>query len=196
MGKLGVNLVSFREPRHAVTLATLIPFIFVAVPARAQDFFGLFRLFSPPVARAPVYQPYEYRAVPRFERRSVRRRSKVARIDQPSPTMPLKAKALGDVPNPVPELLADSTLRRGDIVMFPDGPRVFVGRPGRQHALADFEPLSRVGKAVHPSTRKLVAHLRPGWIGAWSAEKVTTDGRLAAKTLDVDATASVTRTRR
>jgi hypothetical protein len=45
-----------------------------------------------------------------------------------------------EVTNPVPDLLTDSTLRRGDIVMFPEGPRVFNGQ-GSKHALTDFVPV-------------------------------------------------------
>jgi hypothetical protein len=82
-------------------------------------------------------------------------------------------------------------LRRGDMVMFPDGLRVFKGHPGSQHTMADFAPM----EAAHPSGRKLVAHLRPGWNGAWSTEKKARSGTLAAKSLDVDATGSVSGTR-
>jgi len=32
---------------------------------------------------------------------------------------------MGEVENPVPKLSADATLRDGDIVVFPEGPRVF-----------------------------------------------------------------------
>ena len=189
---LVTHLVSFARRARVTTFVVAIPVVFCAAPARAQDFFGLFRLFSPPVARVPVYSPYDHRTVPHFERRIVPRRPKAARLDKPPSKMPLKPKPLGEVANPVPELLADSTLRPGDLVMFPDGPRVFVGRPGKQHVLADFEPVSPASKAIPPSTRKLIANLRPGWNGAWSAEKTRAGGRLAAKTTDVDAVGSVT----
>src|SRR5829696_5133492 len=39
--------------------------------------------------------------------------------------MPLKARPIGEVT--VPALLADKTLRSGDIVVFPDGRRLFKG---------------------------------------------------------------------
>ena len=74
--------------------------------------------------------------------------------------------------NPVPELLADSTLQPGDMVMFPEGLRVFSGRPGNQHTLADFEPVARAGRSVSPATRKLLATLPPGSNPAWSAESL------------------------
>jgi len=82
------------------------------------------------------------------------------------------------------------------MVMFPDGIRIFTGRPASQHAMADFSPIGRSLDGVHPSTRKLVANIRPGWIGAWSAEKKAPNGTLAAKSLDVDATGSVSGARR
>src|SRR5215207_4042618 len=69
---------------------------------------------------------------------------------------------------PGPQLLADSTLRRGDIVMFPEGPKVFNGQPGTQHALTDFVPVARAGSVVPQSTRKVLASLRPDWNAAWS----------------------------
>jgi hypothetical protein len=146
-------------------------------------------MFFQPAARAPIPH-YDYRLAPRFERR----RPKVVRTDQPPSKPPLKPRPLGEVSNPVPELLADSTLRRGDIVMFPDGLRVFLGQSRTRHALDDFVPLSDT-KAVPPATRKLVANLRPGWNGAWAAEAAKSDGRLAA-TSDVASTGSIRRRRR
>ena len=177
------TLASFVPRLQVVTLALMMPLTLSAVPAQAQDVFGLFRLFSPQVVRTPVYQPYNYNdhLLPDLEPRVVRRRPKAVRVDPPPIKVPLKPKAPGEVTNPVPELLADSTLRRGDIVMFPDGPRVFTGEPGAQHALTDFEPVSRTGSAVPLSTRKLVANLLPGRNDAWSTEKASSDGRLALK---------------
>jgi hypothetical protein len=175
--------------RGVVGIALLIGLTASAMPARAQDFFGLFRLFAPPATRVPVYAPYHYRAVPDLERRPVQRRPKAVRVEQP----PLKPKAPGEVTNPVPELLADPTLRRGDIVMFPDGPRVFVGETGPQHVMADFEPVSRAGSAIPPSTRKLVANLRPSSNDAWSA---ASSGKVVVNTKDVETTGSLRRPRR
>src|SRR5919112_822444 len=77
----------------------------LAAPAQAQDFFGFFRIFAPPPAPVPSYQPFE-RPRPRLRPR-------------PKPVepikMPEKPKAPGEVENPVPQLLADSTLRPGDM---------------------------------------------------------------------------------
>jgi hypothetical protein len=178
-------------------LAVAVPILCSAVPARAQDFFGIFRPFSPPIAAVPLYQPFEYRPVPALDpsklRPKVRPRTKVARVEQPPIKMPEKPKAEGEIANPVPDLLADSTLRPGDMVMFPDGLRVFSGRPGAKHVLADFEPVSRAGKAVASATRKLVAPLRPGENDAWSVDQVKSSDKLVASIKDVRSTGSVKR---
>ena len=170
-----------RVPRRAFSIALLVPLTLGAVPAQAQDIFGFFRLFAPPVARVPAYEPYAGRVVPDIEPRPVRRRPKVVRVEPPPIQVPVKPKTPGEVANPVPELLADGTLRRGDIVMFPDGPRVFSGQVGAEHALAHFEPVSRAGPAVPAATRQFAAKLRPGRNDAWSAEKVGSGGKLALK---------------
>jgi hypothetical protein len=165
-----------------------------ASPVRAQDFFGgLLRLFAPP-APVPTYQPYDYRNAPDFERPVVRRRPKPVVASEP-PKMPPVPKAPGEVANPVPDLLADSTLRRGDMVMFPDGLRVFTGRDGAQHTLSDFEPLARAGKSASPETRKLLTTLQPGSNAAWSANSVKLPVKLAVSR-DAQRTGSVGRSAR
>jgi hypothetical protein len=161
--------------RHPVlTALVVLPLVVSAAPARARDFFGLFRLFSPPAA-VSSYQPYGYRSVPDFERPIRRRRPKtVMASDVPKPA-PVP-KAPGEITNSVPELLADTSLLPGDIMMFPDGLRVFTGRAGNQHTLADFEPVARAGRTVSPATGKLLATLPPGTNPARSAESL---GKLA-----------------
>jgi enamine deaminase RidA (YjgF/YER057c/UK114 family) len=114
-------------------------------------------------------------------------RRKEVRVEKPpikmAPiAMPLKPKDPSEIANPVPALLADATLRSGDLVMFPGGLRVFAGRSGDKHDLTDFEPLARSGKAVPAATRKMVAQLRPGSNAAWSADVVKASGKLALNT--------------
>jgi hypothetical protein len=188
MWRLTVKVSTVSKSRCFGICALLLPFLVGAEPARAQDFFGLFRLFSPPAA-VPSYQPYDYRSVPSFERPIMRRRPKpvvASDVQKPAPV----PKAPGEVTNPVPELLADSTLQPGDMVMFPDGLRVFTGRPGSRHTLADFEPVARAGRTVSPAIRKLLATLPPGSNPAWSAES---RGKLAVMSR-VGTTGSVRRT--
>lgn len=102
----------------------------------------------------------------------------------PRPRMPSKAKPEGDIANPVPALLADGTLRSGDLAMFPTDLRVFTGRPGTRHGLSDFSPLPRAGKTLAPATQRLAAGLRPGWNAAWDAEAAGAVGKLAAVRAD------------
>ena len=178
--RLGRKGVGMRQLSMIVAQRLLVTLALLAVslssePASAQDVFGFFRLFSAPVAREPLYQPHDY---PDLERRTIRRLKKVVRADPPTSKIPIKPKAPGEVTNPVPELLTDSTLRRGDIVMFPEGPRVFDGQAGSKHALTDFVPVARAGSVVPSSTRKLLASLRPDSNAAWNAEK-STGGKLA-----------------
>jgi hypothetical protein len=164
-----------------------------AQPAAAQSLFDV--LFGRPIARAPVYEPTYYPYAPHFERAPVRRRPKVVRAAPPV-QVPAKPKAVGQVTNPVPELLADSTLRRGDVVVFPDGPRVFNGDHGARHSLADFEPVSRAASLVPASTRKLVSNLKPSVNMAWSTDKPAAQNKLAVNTRDVETTGSVKPARR
>jgi hypothetical protein len=102
---------------------------------------------------------------------------------------------MGEIDNPVPALLADSTLRQGDMVMFPDGLRVFAGRAGGPHKIADFKPVAQAGKLLSPETRKLVRHLLPSENVAWSTDAVRSRNKLAVNADDVATTGSVTRSK-
>jgi hypothetical protein len=104
---------------------------------------------------------------------------------------PIEPKPMGEIANPVPALLADSTLRPGDMVMFPDGLRVFTGKPGGSHKLTDFKPLAQAGRHLSRATRKLVAHLLPEENLAWNTDAVRSGGKLVANTVDVLRTGSV-----
>jgi hypothetical protein len=99
---------------------------------------------------------------------------------------------MGEVENPLPKLLTDATLRDGDIVVFPDGPRVFKGRPSDKHELADFAPITRAN--VPSSTRKSLMAMQIGPNTGWS-DDVMRQSKTAAR--DIEATGSVKkRTRR
>ena len=185
------------KPRRVMSLIVALPFFLGGAPTQAQDIFGFFRPVSAPVTFAPAYQPFEFRAVPALEnfrpRPRVRPRPKPAALEESEVKKPEKPRSPGDATNPVPELLTDSTLRAGDMVMFPDGLPVFTGRPGDQHRLADFKPVSQAGKAVASSARKLVAGIRPGMNTAWSADAIGAGGKLATISKDVETTGSVKR---
>ncbi len=187
MLRLAANLIARVGPWGVLALGAVAPLAISGVPAQAQDMFGLFKPYAPPAPQPAVTlqpsnegTPLTVRVRPR--RQEVRR--KEVRVEKPpikvAPIpMPLKPKDPGQIANPVPALLADGTLRSGDLVMFPGGLRVFTGRKGSDHALADFEPLARSGKAVPAATRKMVAQLRPGLNSAWSADVLKASGKLA-----------------
>jgi hypothetical protein len=106
-------------------------------------------------------------------------------------------KPTGD---PVAALMKDPTLRQGDIVVLPDGPRVFKGGRTTPHRLSDFEDIRRT-KLVGDKTRRQLtampvqaptprvqaetAERRPakpdGNEGKQVAEQVTTTGSLPRK---------------
>ena len=181
-----------RSPKLVIAAGFIV--LVGSPPAGAQDLFGLFRLFSAPVQTEPVYRPYQSRSDP--ERRTIRRPKKLVRGDAPTSKIPIRPKAPGEVANPVTELLTDRTLRRGDLVMFPGGFRVFNGQPGSKHALTDFVPVSQAGSVVPSSTRKLLASVRPDFNRAWSTETANSSSKFAESTTSVEATGTVVRKRR
>ena len=185
-----LQLYRLRFVRFVLALLATVP-----LPAQAQDPFGFFRPFAPPAA-PPLVQPFGYEPAPLVRPRpKLRPRPKPAPVQEVEVKKPEKPRSPGESTNPVPELLADSTLRPGDMVMFPDGLRVFTGKPGETHKLADFQPVSQAGRTVASSTRKLATSLRPGLNAAWSADGVRSGGKLAVNTKDVETTGSVRRIR-
>ena len=193
MPQVGTKLVALVRPCGILTVALVVPFAIAAAPARGQDLFRFFRAFAPPPASLPAYQPYEYQRSPTPERRRVHARPKPVPVEPAAVKKPIEPRSPGEMDNPVPALLADSTLQAGDLVMFPDGLRVFTGRAGKQHTLADFKPLAQAGKALSRATRKLVAHLLPSDNPAWSMDGLKAGNKLAANTKDVATTGSVKR---
>ena len=191
MSRVGTELVALIKPCSVLTMALVIPFSLSAAPAHAQDIFGFFRALSQPPASVPTYQPFEYRPSPAPERRRPKARPKPVSIEQTETKKPVEPRTPGEMDNPVPALLADSTLRSGDLVMFPDGLRVFTGRVGSQHTMADFKPLAQAGKSLSRATRKLVAHLLPSENPAWSMDALKSANKLAANTKDVRTTGSL-----
>jgi hypothetical protein len=87
--------------------------------------------------------------------------------------------------------MTDRTLRSGDIVIFPDGPRVFQGEQGERHAMSDFVPLAKA-KGLNNADRKYLTALRTGVNDAWLE---AADAKLAQNTQDVETTGSVSKKR-
>ena len=195
MAQVGTALTLLAKPCSVLTIALILPFTITAVPAQAQGIFGLFRAFSQPAAPTPPPQPFGYQPDPEVEppRRKARPRPTPVVVEQPEIKKPVEPKPVGEIANPVPALLADSTLCPGDMVMFPDGLRVFTGKPGGIHKLSDFKPLAQAGKHLSRATRKLVAHLIPAENIAWNADAVRSGGKLAANTDEVSTTGNVNR---
>jgi hypothetical protein len=86
-----------------------------------------------------------------------RRPERLTDIDAPPPVMPQHAKPARAAPprEIVANVMADSTLQKGDIVVFPDGPRVYRGGGGSTHRASDFEDL-RASRLVSEGIRKTV----------------------------------------
>jgi hypothetical protein len=61
------------------------------------------------------------------------------------PVMPVRAKPARIKADReiVADVMNDPSLQRGDIVVFPGGPRVFTGRSGSHRSARDFEPLDQ-----------------------------------------------------
>ena len=190
------------------TLATLAVALLPAVPASGEDagiyaFIHSQRGYAPERAYAPPPAPAFDLPRPEWGRpraalpklRPIVRPHHDDAEEDSKPQMPLVAKAMGEVPNPVPALLADKTLRPGDIVVFPDGPRVFRGESGERHALSDFAKITSP-RTLPPEARKVVTAMLVGRNDAWSSEAVSADRKLADARRDVDATGSTRKSRR
>lgn len=176
-----------------------------AVPAIGEDagIYAFIHSQRPERAVAPA-RPMPEIALPRFDVQAPRARlARPRAVSRPrqereeagKPVMPIAARPIGEVSNPVPALLADKTLRPGDIVVFPDGPRIFKGQPGGRHALADFVKIASA-KGLPQPARKIVSAMLVGRNDAWSMEELRPDRRLAARARDIDATGSTGKARR
>ena len=101
--------------------AGLSGFALFTPPVAAQDFFGLFRLFSAPQPHYPAYQPYDYRPLPEFERRNRVRRPKVVRTEPTQNKPVIKPKAPGEVTDPVPDRQDLASRRCRDVPGWAEG---------------------------------------------------------------------------
>jgi hypothetical protein len=141
--------------------------LFVAAPMGSAQAGGLFEAFFAALGfRAPALHPG---FAPRHRQPTRRPVPKVEFASLP-PAEEIKTAKPAVAPTDdeiVASILNDSTLRRGDIVVFPTGPRVFKGTPKRSHGMADFEDL-RTSSSVAAGARADVL-----------ARTQTTDTRLA-----------------
>ncbi|GJD53373.1 hypothetical protein OPKNFCMD_6148 [Methylobacterium crusticola] len=165
--------------RRAAGLVLLAALLATASPAVAQDLLGILQHLFAPAQRPPSDRFHDGRFRPGHGRPVLRALPMAGDDERPARPRALKPKDPGEVANPVPALLADTTLQYGDVVMTPQGARVFVGQPGAHHTLADFAPLSQAGGLVPASTRRVVASLPVGVNTAWDSGRAGSGGRLA-----------------
>ncbi|HEV2560373.1 MAG TPA: hypothetical protein VGU45_17255 [Microvirga sp.] len=138
-------------------------------PAAAQSVFhSLFGAPRAPQRSAaygvpPLLQPFFQPSREPVRRRRPAPKPKPEAPVAGTPAGPVEAKPARVAPDEelVDALMRDSTLQRGDIVVFPDGPRVFNGN-GRftSHRMDDFETLS-TSKLVNERTRREVTAAAP-----------------------------------
>ena len=117
---------------------------------------------APSTSHQPVGQAHRTG----WERETSTRPSDVTSARQRARPLPQAETRPVTITNPLPALLTDRTLRYGDIVVFPDGPRVFRGRAGSRHAVSDF--IGPSGADVANPTRKALAAMRVGANEGWS----------------------------
>jgi hypothetical protein len=183
-----------RSPVHTLGYASLGAVVMAASlgwaalsPATAEDsgFWEVIRANAGVrvVAPAPGFPAVLPSALPAAPRPQIVRLPSPT-LSKPVPPDPAKRE------NPLASLLRDPTLRYGDIVMFPDGARVFRGGPGGRHSPHDFAPVS-ASRDVAPSTRKMLLAMPVGENGAWSADVTGRRGRVAQRAPDVDTTGSI-----
>lgn len=118
----------------------------------------------------------------------------------PSPSTPSTAQAKlewqdpSKRENPLASVLRDPTLRPGDVVVFPNGPRVFKGEPGVRHAVHDFVPVS-ASRDIPQASRKTLLAMPVAENSAWSsttaAAKVKEKDKVAGLPRDVETTGSI-----
>ena len=182
--------------RTLLRFALWLPVSASLTPAYAQQ---VFSYYSQP---APVYLPglpapppnsqhlrVLPRAIPQQELRPLELnvrpraptesgpRSRTAPKTQPdkSPQVARKARPMNEKVNPLPLLLRDDTLRPGDIVMFPDGLRVFSGSPGGKHTIHDFVAAA---KKLSRSALASLKRLQPSTNDSWDDKVLSKNGGL------------------
>lgn len=184
-----------RRPRHitqaiGITVGAVSVGWLALAPAGAEDTGRWEVLLSSngggfrSVARAPTFR-VSVPALPRVERPRI--------ISVPAPTVmkPATPPDPSKRENPLAAILHDSTLRYGDVVVFPDGPRMFKGDGGTRHSLRDFVSLS-ASRGLPPATRKKLLAMPVGDNSAWSSDLSSRGNRIAHSAVDVETTGSVT----
>jgi hypothetical protein len=132
-----------------------------AGPAQAQSVYDVLRFNEqarPASQFVPLSPPSSFEVIePQRPRRVPRTFREEDWVGPPKPVMPAKAKPAKEATPKeiVASLMSDPTLQPGDIVVFPNGPRVFRGHGGSRHRARDFEDL-RASRLVDNATRRTV----------------------------------------
>jgi hypothetical protein len=200
-------MIATRKRRVMAMLVTAAALAGAAAPIQAQDPDSVYAVLfqnlrqqerpSEPEARIAPQPPQESfspfsrsRRPPQTVREKKRNQEKLqtarpVRRETPKPA---------NIPsNPHLALMTDPTLQAGDIVIFPDGPRVFQGAPGDRHAMSDFVPFAKA-KGLAKADRKYLMALRTGVNEAWV--EASGEAKMARNARDVETTGSVSRKRK
>ena len=180
--------------RTLLRFALWLPVSASLTPAYAQQVFSYYNQPAPvylPGLPAPPPNSQHLRvlprAIPQQELRplelNVRPRAlpeSGPRIRPPPKTQPekppqvaRKARPMDEKVNPLPLLLRDDTLRPGDMVMFPDGLRVFSGPPGGKHTIHDFVAAA---KKLSRSALASLKRLQPSTNDSWDDKVLSKNG--------------------
>lgn len=124
--------------RSAPVRSPVLPRFEVAQPRRSP---------APPAVRKPPRTAFASLPQPAARERV---RAEPAQVSRP------KRVFVPAASDPVAAILNDSTLRRGDIVMFPEGPRVFTGSGRAPFKRSAFEPIQRSNVLSNAERRSLL----------------------------------------
>lgn len=165
----------------------------IAGPAIANDT-GFWETFRAPSQFRPQAAPRGFAVMIPPPTRIAPAKPQVVRLPAAPVVTPTVPPDPSKRENPLAGILRDPTLRHGDVVMFPDGPRVFKGAPGGRHGLNDFVSVA-ASRDLPPSSRKTLLALPVGENKAWSSTVVAArdsgKDKGAAWARDVDTTGSI-----
>ena len=203
-------MVAINTSRCTAALGVGVMILSALAPLRAQDADGVYaalfqsvrqqekpaepeQRIAPALPRSSYLRPHLDQRTPRRPTHTVREKTReIRKIEASKPAPVEKPRAVArpaSIPaNPHLALMTDPTLQRGDIVIFPDGPRVFQGESGSRHRVSDFVPFAKV-KGLSKGDRKYLMALRTGMNEAWAESTETT--KVAQKSRDVETTGSV-----
>ena len=182
------------KPQTLVVALGIAAPVLLSTTAQAQSLFEA--LFGRPIIQqnsSPFYAPAPAPGpFPTIEIEPHRRRSPEHRVaTTPAPVMPEHAKPARASTDReiISNLMADSTLQKGDIVVFPSGPRVFRGSSGAARRASDFEDL-RASRLVGETVRNTVLASTRGSASTQVAASAAPNSRTARRQAPADVTST------